>query len=313
MVRRSDGLRVGSTRWSRRDLLRGSLIGGAALAAPSLLSACAKADEGSSGSGGRLQQLQSQGTITVGIAGEEPYGFLDGGELTGMDPTVQEKIWGELGIDNVDSVQVGFDALIPGLNARNFDVVAAGMFITGERCAQAQFSEPMYCAPEAFLVPEGNPDNLSDFKSAADAGVTVGVFSGAVEGPALEAAGVDSSNVVTVPDQQAGLIQLKQGRIDAISLTSITLKWIVEQGQAPGFEVTEPFTPVDPKTGQKIYGCGGAVFRLDDDDLVQAFNEKLAELIAPPNKLTPLIEKFGFGPETLPPPNLTTEKLCNIG
>ena len=313
MVRRSDGLSVGSARWSRRDLLRGSLIGGAALAAPSLLSACAKADEGSSGSGGRLQQLQSQGPITVGIAGEEPYGFLDGGELTGMDPTVQEKIWGELGIDDVKSVQVGFDSLIPGLNAGNFDVVAAGMFITGERCAQAQFSEPMYCAPEAYLVPEGNPDNLTDFKSAADAGVTVGVFSGAVEGPYLEDAGVDGSNVVTVPDQQAGLIQLKQGRIDAISLTSITLNWIVNQGQAPGFEVTEPFTPVDPKTGQTIYGCGGAVFRLDDDDLVQAFNEKLAELIGPPNKLTPLIEKFGFGPETLPPPNLTTEKLCNIG
>ena len=95
MVRRSDRLSVGSSRWSRRDLLRGSLIGGAALAAPSLLSACAKAeDSSSSGSGGRLQQLQSQGTITVGIAGEEPYGFLDGGELTGMDPTVQEKIWG---------------------------------------------------------------------------------------------------------------------------------------------------------------------------------------------------------------------------
>ncbi|HKE70228.1 MAG TPA: ectoine/hydroxyectoine ABC transporter substrate-binding protein EhuB [Nocardioidaceae bacterium] len=314
MVRRSDRLSVGSSRWSRRDLLRGSLIGGAALAAPSLLSACAKAEDSSgSGSGGRLQQLQSQGTITVGIAGEEPYGFLDGGELTGMDPTVQEKIWGELGIDDVKSVQVGFDSLIPGLNAGNFDVVAAGMFITGERCAEAQFSEPMYCAPEAFLVPEGNPDNLSDFKSAADAGVTVGVFSGAVEGPALEDAGVDHSNVVTVPDQQAGLIQLQQGRIDTISLTSITLNWIVNQGQAPGFEVTEPFTPTDPKTGQKIYGCGGAVFRLDDDDLVQAFNEKLADLIGPPNKLTPLIEKFGFGPETLPPPNLTTEKLCNIG
>ena len=118
---------------------------------------------------------------------------------------------------------------------------------------------------------------------------------------------------MTVPDQQAGLIQLKQGRIDAISLTSITLNWIVNQGQASGFEVTEPFTPVDPKTGQKIYGCGGAVFRLDDDDLVQAFNEKLADLIGPPNELTPLIEKFGFGSETLPPPNLTTEKLCNIG
>ena len=308
MVRHSDGSGVVSTRWSRRDLLRGSLLGGAAIAVPSLLSACEQAEEGD---GGRLQQLQSQGTITVGIAGEAPYGFLEGGELTGMDPTVQTEIWNRLGIETVDSVQTGFNGLIPGLNAGNFDVVAAGMFITGERCAQAQFSDPMYCAPEAFLVPEGNPDNLSDFESAAQAGVTVGVFSGAVEGPYLEDAGVDESNVVTVPDQQAGLIQLEQGRIDAISLTSITLNWIVNQGQAPGFEVTEPFQPKDAQ-GKPIYGCGGAVFRQDDDELVQAFNEELNNLIEN-DELTPLIEKFGFGPETLPPPDLTTEQLCSVG
>jgi polar amino acid transport system substrate-binding protein len=313
MTRRSEGLRFVTTRgWTRRDfLLKGSLLGGAAVAAPSLLSACSKAEEGG---GGQLDQLKSQGTITVGIAGEEPYGFLDGGELTGMDPTVQTEIWNRVGIDEVTSVQVGFDALIPGLNAGNFDVVAAGMFITGERCAQAQFSDPMYCAPEAYLVPSGNPDNLGDdFESAAQAGVTVGVFSGAVEGPYLEAAGVESSNIVTVPDQQAGLIQLDQGRIDAICLTSITLNWIVKQDPSLPYEVTTPFIPVDPKTGDKIYGCGGAVFRQDDDELVEAFNEQLADLIGPPNGLTPLIEQFGFGPETLPPPDLTTEKLCSVG
>jgi polar amino acid transport system substrate-binding protein len=229
-----------------------------------------------------------------------------------MDPTVQQEIWGRLGIDEVKPVQTGFDGLIPGLNAGNFDVVAAGMFIIGERCAQAQFSDPMYCAPEAFLVPEGNPDNLTDYQSAADAGITVGVFSGAVEGPYLEDAGVDSSNIVTIPDQQAALIQLDQGRIDAFTLTSITLKWIVDQGQAPGFEVTEPFIPVDPKTGEKIFGCGGAVFRQDDDELVQAFNEELQNMIAN-DELTPLIEEFGFGPETLPPPDLTTQQLCSVG
>lgn len=308
MTRRSKGQRLVTTGWTRRDfLLRGSLIGGAAIAAPSLLSACSKAEEGG---GGRLDQLKSQGTITVGIAGEEPYGFLEGGELTGMDPTVQQEIWNRVGIDRVESVQTGFDALIPGLNAGNFDVVAAGMFITPERCGQAQFSEPMYCAPEAYLVPAGNPDNLSDFASAASAGVTVGVFSGAVEGPYLEDAGVSGSNIVTVPDQQAGLKQLQQGRIDAISLTSITLKWIVEQEGLEGeYEVTEPFQPTD-ENGEPIYGCGGAVFRPDDDELVQAFNEELATMIEE-DELTPLIEEFGFGAETLPPPDLTTQQLCS--
>jgi polar amino acid transport system substrate-binding protein len=112
-----------------------------------------------------------------------------------------------------------------------------------------------------------------------------------------------------VPDQQAGLLQLEQGRIDAIALTSITLNWILEQDPSLDFEVTEPFTPTDAQ-GNEIYGCGGAVFRQDDDDLVQAFNEELANMIEN-DELTPLIEQFGFGPETLPPPDLTTEQLCS--
>jgi polar amino acid transport system substrate-binding protein len=162
-------------------------------------------------------------------------------------------------------------------------------------------------------VPEGNPDNLSDsFESAAQAGITVGVFSGAVEGPYLEDAGVPSSDIVTVPDQQAGLIQLEQGRIDAISLTSITLNWILKQDPSLPYEVTTPFTPVDPKTGDKVYGCGGAVFRQDDDELVQAFNEQLHELMNSGDYLK-LIEPFGFTEDTLPPPNVTTEQLCSVG
>ena len=290
---------------SRRGfLIRSSIATGGLIAGPALLSACAEAD---TGSGSRLDSLKSAGKITVGIAGEQPYAFLDHGDLTGQDPTVQKAIWNAVGIDEVEAKQVAFDSLIPGLNAGEFDVIAAGMFINPERCEQAAFSEPVYCAPNAFMVPTGNPDSISDFESVAAAGIKLGVLGGAVEGEFARGAGVSGGNIVTIPDMATGVTQLEQGRIQAIGLTSITLNWHLEQNPDTDAEVTEAFTPL--VDGEEVLGCGAAVFRQDDTDLVEAFNAELKKLIDS-GELTELIEPFGFGSETLPPDGVTTESLC---
>jgi polar amino acid transport system substrate-binding protein len=290
--------------WSRRDFLKRSGLTAGLLAAPGVLAACGDDD---TAAGGRLAQLESQGSIKVGIAGEKPYAYLEGGELTGMDPSVQMEIWGNLGIDDVRPQQVDFDGLIPGLLANRFDVVAAGMFITPERCGEAAFSDPMYCAPNAFLVPPGNPDDISDFKSVADAGIRLGVLGGAVEGIYAEESGVKSSNIVEMPSNRDGLLQLEQGRIGAFGLTSITLKDILKENPDTDVELTEPFTPVID--GEEQLGCGGAVFRKQDTDMRRAFNRELAKL-RESGELLEIIEPFGFGPETTPPEDVTTARLC---
>jgi polar amino acid transport system substrate-binding protein len=295
--------------WSRREFLWRSGAAAGVVTLPGLLAACGSSDEGggAGGQGGALAQLKSQGTITVGIAGEEPYAYLDGGELTGMDPSVQKKVWGNLGIDNVKPKQVDFDGLIPGLVAQRFDVVAAGMFIIPERCAQVAFSDPMYCAPNAFLVPPGNPKDISDFKSVADAGIKLGVLGGAIEGIYAKGAGVKSSSIVEVSSNRDGLLQLEQGRLGAFGLTSITLKNILGNNPDSKVELTEPFTPV--VDGEEQLGCGGAVFRKQDNDLREAFNGELAKL-KQSGELLKIIEPFGFGPETIPAEDVTTERLC---
>lgn len=291
---------------SRRDFLKRSGVAAGLLTMPGLVAACG-GETTTPGGGGRLEQLKSQGSIKVGIAGEEPYAYLEGGELTGMDPSVQKAIWKNVGIDDVRAVQVDFDGLIPGLNANRFDVVAAGMFITPERCGQAAFSEPMYCAPNAFLVPPGNPENITDFKSVADAGIKLGVLGGAVEGIYAEDSGVPSKNVVEMPSQRDALLQLQQGRIGAFGLTSITLKDMLKKNPDANVELTKPFTPVID--GKEQLGCGGAVFRKQDTDLREAFNKELASL-RQSGELQKIIEPFGFGPETTPPEDATTERLC---
>jgi polar amino acid transport system substrate-binding protein len=299
------GLRSTGDDCSRRDFLKRSGVAAGLLTMPGLVAACGETT--TPGGGGRLEQLKSQGSIKVGIAGEEPYAYLEGGELTGMDPSVQKAIWKNVGIDDVRAVQVDFDGLIPGLNANRFDVVAAGMFITPERCGQAAFSDPMYCAPNAFLVPPGNPDNITDFKSVADAGIKLGVLGGAVEGIYAEDSGVPSKNVVEMPSQRDALLQLQQGRIGAFGLTSITLKDMLKKNPDANVELTKPFTPVID--GKEQLGCGAAVFRKQDTDLREAFNKELASL-KQSGELQKIIEPFGFGPETTPPADVTTERLC---
>jgi len=296
---------VSETTWTRRDFLWRSALAAGLVAAPGVLSACSRTETGQQA--GRLAQLKQAGTITVGIAGEEPYAYLEGGELTGEEPEVHKEIWKNLGINNVKATQVDFDSLIPGLTAARYDVVAAGMFVTPKRCAQASFSEPIYCAPNAFLVPKGNPKNLSDFKSVADAGVKLAVLGGAVEGTYARENGVKDSNVVEVGSPRDGLLQVQQNRVAALGLTTITLNNLLKKNPAGGVEVTKPFTPV--VGGKEQLGCGAAVFRKADNELREAFNGELAKL-KQSGRLTEIIEPFGFGPETLPAEDVTTAKLC---
>src|SRR3546814_15939003 len=78
-----------------------------------------------------------------------------------------------MGITEVDFEVSDFGALINGINAGRFDVIAAGMFINPERAQQVAFADPDYCATTGFAVPEGNPDGLADFQSVIDSGVTI--------------------------------------------------------------------------------------------------------------------------------------------
>ena len=71
--------------------------------------------------------------------------------------------------------------------------------------------------------------------------------------------------------------------------------------------MTQPFTPTID--GKSQIGCGGAVFRKQDNDAREAFNAELAKLNQS-GKLLELIQPFGFGPETVPPGDLTTETIC---
>ncbi|WP_240792317.1 MULTISPECIES: ectoine/hydroxyectoine ABC transporter substrate-binding protein EhuB [unclassified Salinibacterium] len=291
-------------RRSQKARLAIATTGVAALA----LTACS----GGGGNGGDsdedlLATLQEDGTITVAIADERPYSWLDGDEPTGATIAMHEEIFGNMGIDNVEVVQVDWNSLIPGLNAGRFDAVSAGMSILPDRCAQAAFSDPEIMYTTALMVPEGNPKGLSDLDSVVDAGdVNLAVLAGGIEAGYADALGI--TNVQSVPDAQSGMDVVANGRADAFAMTAISLNWMVENNPDAGVETTQAF--VQEIDGVEQVGAGSTVFRKGDTTLLDAYNEELAKIMDSEEKYLELVGEYGFTKENMPPADLTTEMLC---
>ncbi|MEU5843903.1 ectoine/hydroxyectoine ABC transporter substrate-binding protein EhuB [Rhodococcus sp. NPDC047139] len=257
------------------------------------------------GGGSTLERLRENGTVTVGFAGEAPYSFMENGELTGATVALHREIFKNLGIDNVEGVSTEFGALIPGLQAGRFDVVSAGMSILPQRCEQALFSEPEFNYTTALMVPRGNPGQLDDMQSIADSDVRMAVLTGAIEADYASALGIDA---MQVPSPQAGMDAVVNGRADVFALTGISLNWMKQNNEGAPVDVTESF--VAEIDGEPQVGAGGTVFRKEDTELRDAYNEELAKITSDPQKYLSIVGDFGFTEAELPDPNLTTEILC---
>jgi polar amino acid transport system substrate-binding protein len=251
-----------------------------------------------------LEEATESGEITIGIANEAPYGYVTPeGELTGEAPEIAKHILAEMGIENVEAVVTEFGSLIPGLNAGRFDMVAAGMFITPQRCEQVAFSEPTYGIGQAFLVAEGNPESLTtydDIKASSDA--TLAVMAGAIERTYARDADVPDDQVMVVPDTAAGTAAVQAGRADAFALTSLSIRRLADG--AEGVEMAGAFSEV---AGQSVKGHGGFAFRPDDQAFLDAFNAELAEFIGTEEHLA-LVAPFGWTKDELP--EKTSAELC---
>jgi len=292
--------------WSRRKFFeRSALLGAAVLGGPVLLSACT-----STSSGDTLQTAKNAKKIKIGIANESPYGFTDpSGKVTGEAPEVARAAFKNMGIDNVEANAVPFDQLIPALNARQYDVVAAGMNIKKQRCAAAAFSVPDYSALTALLVPKGNPKQVLKFEDIAAKKVKVAVLSAAVEKGYATDSGVAEDQIETLDSQDNMLRAVTDGRVYCAALTDISLKDVLKKSPGANAEVTPGFDPM--KDGKPVISAGGFVFRTGDSSLREAFDTELKKL-HDSGEWERIVSPFGFSAANLPKPDVSTDKLCAV-
>lgn len=300
---------MNNSRLSRRGFLRGAsgLTLGVAVGGGALTAGCTSVNvSADQGGGDLLERLRASGTVRVGFANERPFGYINqAGELTGEAPAVGKEIFRRLGVDSFEPKLADFSSLIPGLKAGLFDVISAGMYITPDRCAEIEFTNPDYNAPAAMLLPKGNPKNLSDLQSVEQSGARIGVLTGSVEEGYAADIGLPGNRIVVYPDQSSGIDGVAAGRSDCLMLTRLSLNAALQQRQGMPLEIGETFNPI--VQGEEKFGAGGFGFRKGETAITDAFDRELAKMKRA-GEILKLTKPFGFTKAEMT--DLTAADLC---
>ena len=249
---------------------------------------------------GKLDAIKSSGTIQMGVALEPPYSlFKPDGSLSGGDPELIRAVFSEVAEVSLNANIVDWGALIPGLMASRFDIVATGLFIRPERCQAVLFSQPTLCSSEALIVREGNPKGLVSYAEIVSGDARVSTVAGNQEKRLLEL-GVPPSRIMVAPDVFGSVDLLKAGRVDVIAFPDVTLIEAMKQLPADEYDLLTGIA------GEPIQ-CSAAAFNPQDRALRDFFDAGLEKLKAS-GKFDELLVSFGFDPTVTAKTDRTT--LC---
>ncbi|TWF78810.1 polar amino acid transport system substrate-binding protein [Pseudonocardia hierapolitana] len=259
-------------------------------------------------SGSALERARAAGAIRIGISGEHPYSYTDAdGRVTGAQPEVARVVLERIGVPGLDAVQVPFHELVPRLREGQFDLVAAGMAVTPDRCREIAFTRPDFVAYPAFLVREGTTQRVASFRDVARSRVRLAVLAGAIEIDYARAAGVPDDRLEIVDSPSELFRTVADERVAAGALTRISLVDALRRNPGSGLAVTDAVEPV--VGGRRVVPGAAFAARIGETDLLAAFERELAAMQASGEWLR-ITEPFGFTRDNLPPPDLTTEALC---
>lgn len=215
-------------------------------------------------------------TITFGVdATAAPTKFIgsDGQTFVGLDADVARALGQVLGV-NVEFSKTTFDGLIPGIQAKRFDAAIADMGVTEPRLEVLDMVG-YALGGEAIAAAPGNPldigpDAMCGHKVAVAQGSLQAVERGPKRSEACVAAGEPAINFVTVPDQNAALLQLKSGRVEAAYADAPALSWAAKQS---------------PDEFEKVADIPGSILSMGlikDSELTPAFVEAMKHLTTLP-------------------------------
>jgi polar amino acid transport system substrate-binding protein len=121
-------------------------------------------------------------TKTIRIATEgayPPFNFTNSdGSLGGYDIEVAQALCDQMQA-KCDIVAQDWDGIIPGLLAKKYDAVVAGMSITPERQEKVDFTEPYFANTMVWLAPKDggfDPKNIANVKLGGQRSTTPGAY-----------------------------------------------------------------------------------------------------------------------------------------
>ena len=233
--------------------------------------------------------------LVVGIHNRTPWAYRDKqNNVVGIHPDIVRAVFAPLGVTEFEFVISDFGAMIPGLLAGRFDLIASGVAITPARCEQVLFSEPDVAVGDSLLVLKGNPLKLHSYEDVAkNPQARLAGGRGSENTKNALAAGIPESQVAMFPNNEAAVSAILAGRADAATLSVPSAIGVIEEQKVEGIERALPFKGLIKPNGQPAKLYTGMVFPKSSAKLRDAYNAEFAKLRAE-GRLTPIMAKYLF-------------------
>jgi arginine/ornithine transport system substrate-binding protein len=170
-------------------------------------------------------------------------------------------------------VQQEFDGMIPGLNARKFDMVIASMSITEERKRSVAFSDKYYATPARLVMKKGaalapTPAGMKGRRIGVQRSTTHDRFATDT---------FKDSEIVRYTGQDQVFLDLQAGRLDAVLADQVAVNsGFLQPPAGKDFAFAGPVYS-DPK----YFGIGaGVAMRKGDAQLQAKVNQAIKDIRA---------------------------------
>ncbi|QOZ23901.1 ectoine/hydroxyectoine ABC transporter substrate-binding protein EhuB [Bradyrhizobium sp. CCBAU 51753] len=215
-----------------------------------------------------LASIRKAGEVKAALASNPPFQFISpSGKPAGSGVDLQNMVLKSMDLPELTPVFTEWNSMIPGLMARQFDFVGAGLNITEERCKAVIFSAPFWATQTGLFVQPGNPKRLTNVAEIAHRpDIKVSMPGGPYKEHALKQ-GINPSQIMLTPDVQAGIATVVGRRADVYIGGSLS----ITNPNEKGLELV-----IDE--GAPVYASGIA-FRKEDKQFRDAFNEQLVPLL----------------------------------
>ena len=240
--------------------------------------------------------------IRLGFAAAAPWAHPgENGEPLGFVNKITIDLLEEMGHTNVEPVVTDWAGLIPSLMAGRVDIITGGMYILGARCENIDFSEPIGQFGNAFIVPEGNPENLQTYEDIKNAGVTLAAVAGYVNVEEALRVGIPEGKIMQLPGITEVLAAVKSGRAAIGAMTAIEAHDLASKTEGIGYTDTNALP-------QWTFNWVGIGFHPDDDGFRTEFNAAMPGYIGSEEMLA-AVAQWDYLPANVPD-DTTTDWAC---
>ncbi|MNF35428.1 ABC transporter arginine-binding protein 1 precursor [compost metagenome] len=207
--------------------------------------------------------------LRIGTEGAyPPFNQIDAsGNVVGFDVEIAKALCVKMQAE-CEIVTSDWDGIIPALNAKKFDFIAASMSITDERKQAVDFTDAYYTNKLQFIAPKG-----AEFKTdeASLKGKVIGAQRATIAGTWLEDNLGDVVEVKLYDTQENAYLDLASGRVDGVLADKlVNWEWL-KSDAGKDFEFK----------GEPVYDDDkiGIAVRKGDDALREKLNGALKAIV----------------------------------